>query len=495
MSLISTRAKLANKIGAMFGGKRDFYQELGYADEVTYEAALDKYKRQGITSRIVNAYPDAVWSRPPTFVGNPELDKAINGEYDPDGNIIKDGLTQKLSFYHFINRAEKLAGLGKFAILFLGFDDVRNVDQLKTPVKKKKMGRPKKDGTSSGTELIYLQAYGFGNIDIEEYTKDPSDPNFALPEIYTVNVDTGQPVTSSKVQIHHSRIVHIVDGQLDSELEGFPIIERVYNDLQDIMKIAGGSAEATWLASYKGLQFDIDKDMQFTEEQRAEIVEEIDKYAHGFQRFIRTRGININDLGADQVTAEPAFNIAMSMLSTTTGIPQRIFIGSEQGKLASEQDRSNWAGRIVERRELHSEPKILRPLVSKLQWAGSLPEGSYEVDWPDPFQLSPLERGQTSAQQARAATNIARTIKEVPDLLKAHEARSIIFGRGELKPRLSTEEKEGDDTIEVPDDDKKTEPVSDKKSDKTKEDDGDGEEEPDKASKTDKKKVKKPTTK
>jgi hypothetical protein len=102
----------------------------------------------------------------------------------------------------------------------------------------------------------------------------------------------------------------------------------------------------------------------------------------------------------------------MSIISVATGIPQRIFIGSEQGKLASEQDRANWAIRIDERRILFAEPKVLRVLIKRLQEFKILPQGTYELEWPEAFRMSPLERAQTAAQQARAATNVARAMND-----------------------------------------------------------------------------------
>jgi len=455
MGVIAKRFDLAQRFGSMFGGKRDFYRELGYANEVSFEAAMQKYKRQGIVSRIVNTYPDAVWSQPPIYIGNEKLDEALNGLFELGGKDnkkkkIKDGLAQTVGIYHYINRAERLAGLGKYSVMVLGFDDVKDTRSMARPVGGKPGPKPK---GGNKTNLIYVQVYGYSSCKITKFTEDPSDENFGLPEIYTVQVKTsGGPRNAKGIDVHHTRILHIAEGLLDDEVEGYPIIERVYNELDDIIKVAGGGAEAAWQAFYKGLQFDLDKDMQFTEDDREKMVDEIEKYSHGLQRHIRTRGININELGADNIDPTGAFNVVVSLISTATGIPQRVFIGSEQGKLASEQDRSNLASRVRERRELHSEPRVLRPLISKLQFAGAVPNGAFEIDWPDPFNLSPLERGQTSAQQARSAVNIARTMKEIPDLLDGHEARDIIFARGGLKPRLSTQEREKNTEVEVPSD-------------------------------------------
>jgi hypothetical protein len=67
---------------------------------------------------------------------------------------------------------------------------------------------------------------------------------------------------------------------------------------------------------------------------------------------------------------------------------------------------------VAERRVLQAEPNILIPLVSRLQQFGVVPDRDFEIQWPEAFIQSPLELSQTSAQKARAATNIVRAAKD-----------------------------------------------------------------------------------
>lgn len=402
--------------GQLFDGKRDLYRTFGYKDVITYEEMLERYKRQDIVSRIVNAYPDAVWTKPPRIVENQELGAALME------------LDKQIHLYHYINRADRLAGLGKYSVLLLGFDDGAELD---VPAAL--------DGEEGGDlALNYVQAYGEGDAKIVEYEDDPTEPSFGMPRFYDLKVRQTEKSTKT-LRVHRSRVIHVSDSPVVSDVEGFPIIQRVYNRLDDLEKTIGGAAEVFWLNSRKGMQLDIDKDAQVTEDDTKKLNKEVQDYIHGLSRVLRTRGVNIKELGGIGVNPEPVFNVIMSVISTTTGIPQRIFIGSEQGKLASEQDRANWAIRINERRVLFAEPRIFRPLMLRLQDAGVLPGGAYNLEWPEAFQLSPLERAQTAAQQARAAANLSKVLVETPDFIKVEEARSITFARGELKGEAAIE--------------------------------------------------------
>jgi hypothetical protein len=53
----------------------------------------------------------------------------------------------------------------------------------------------------------------------------------------------------------------------------------------------------------------------------------------------------------------------MALISAGTGIPQRVLMGSEQGKLAAKQDRANWDNRVTDRQTDFAGPLVLRPFV------------------------------------------------------------------------------------------------------------------------------------
>lgn len=389
--ITSARGMLAQGLGEMFQGNRNLYTTFGYETDVTYAKMLKRYERQDIVSRIVNAYPDAIWTRPPEIIDNEKLSKALKE------------LDAGVSLYHYINRVDRLAGIGKYAVLLLGFNDVSDVVDLETPV-----------GSGGGVKLIYVQAFGYGDAAVNTYEEDAASPYFGMPATYkiTLRTNTADKSASQSIVVHRSRVIHVADCTLNNDVEGYPILERVYNRLDDVEKTVGGSAEMYWMSGRKGMQVDIDKDTQYKPEDLAKLKSELEDFSHNLQRYIRTQGVTIKDLGGQHVNPEPVFNVIMSIISVTTGIPQRIFIGSEQGKLASEQDRANWALRIDERRVLYAEPKILRPLLTRLQEFGVLPKGSYTFEWPEAFRMSPLERAQTAAQQARSATNVARAYKD-----------------------------------------------------------------------------------
>lgn len=421
-SNLMNRFGLSNLLGFMFQGRRDMYGVFGYMKEGTieYKHCLGKYKRQDVAARVIDAPADALWTNPPEVTtGNEAWDTAWK-------NLVADGM-----LWSVLGRLDRLAGMNPYAALLLGFD---KSGALNIPLVR----------GSKERKLTYVQPYIAAAAEVKEFVNDPTDARFMLPKTYTIKPNLQDAAESRKkgvfgnkvfsdFEVHASRVLHVVENPLIDVVYGNPRVERIFNLLDDLLKVCGGSAEAFWLIANRGMQVDVDKEMELAPEDEEDLTDEIEEYVHGLRRVIRTRGIKITNLGSDSPSPKDVFNMLISLLSGATGIPKRILLGSEAGQLASEQDRANWAERIGERRTNFGEARVIRPLCSLLSIAGVLPDDTglvITVKWPEAFKLSPLERAQTSAQSARSAINMAKTMTEQVDLISIEEGRSIIGFEG-----------------------------------------------------------------
>lgn len=408
-SNLLSRSGISRLLGFMFHGQRDTYKVFGYSNNIKYEQAVGRYRRQDIAARIVEAPANALWSNPPEL-------KTSDTTWDKAWEKLE--LTQKL--WKSISRADKMSGMGEFSVLLLGFADGR---KLETPVRR-----------VGGQEVTYLQPYGFDAIEIESLVEDKSSNRFLLPEIYKITPTKGMEsnklaTNPTAFKVHASRILHIGENYLTNEVFGNPRIERIWNLLDDLLKVAGGTAETYWLTGNRGMQVDIDKEMELTDADEKALSDEIDEYQHELRRVMRTRGVKVNMLGSDIPNPQPVFNMIMSMISGATGIPKRILLGSEAGQLASEQDRNNWAERIEERRFDFGEPEVVRPLIELLTDAGVLPTvdpSKVLIKWPDAFRLTPFEKASSAGQIAKSAINLSKMLESPQSVVSRDEARTIL---------------------------------------------------------------------
>lgn len=431
MSIVSSllaRVGLAGLAGMQFGGKRDLYKIYGYKRQLTYDDYYAKYTRQDVAKRVVNAPATATWRNPP--------------ELETENQALKDAwlnIVEKHQIWSQIERVDRLAGLGHYAVLMLGFNDGAASDQ---PVR-----------YSTGNELLYIQPYSQASVKISAIEENTSSPRFGMPKMYEIRMSDplalanyqGEVMSSSvktrTINVHYSRIVHIAEELNESNFIGTPRLQAVYNLLDDLLKISGGTAETYWLTSNRGMQIDVDKDAELSAQDAEALSAEVEEYQHELRRFLRTKGVKVTNLGGSTPDPRNAFAMNISLISGATGIPQRILMGSEAGQLASDQDRANWSDRIKERRTTFAEPNVLNPLTVALMEAGVLPQvelPDYKYVWPPNFQLTPLEEAQTMAQRARAAINLAKHFKDGNPLMTVTEARIIIGLPGIPPEKLPT---------------------------------------------------------
>lgn len=412
-SALISRMSLSSYLGQQFGGKRDLYEVFGYPKVLRVQQLLAKYERQDIASRIVSMPAGATWNNHPTVTGNNEFNGAWN-------NIVR-----KHHLWNVLLRADKLSAMGRYSTVLIGVDDSRKLDV------------PLTSSPNKVRNITYLKPLSEASVTIDKFETDETNPRFGMPKIYKVSLANdfnqtlageGSPSQVRDVRVHYSRILHIAQDPLEDTIFGTPVLQRIYNLLEDLLKVAGGTAEAFWLNGRRGMQADIDKDMELDSDDASDLSDMIEEYQHELRRIIRTRGVTLKDLGTNVSDPRGTFDVVTALIAGATGIPQRILVGSEAGQLASEQDRANWADRIEERRTEFAEPMVLEPFIERCMEYGILPrDDNYQIVWPEAFKMSPLERAQTMAQKARAVTNLVKQYdgKTVP-ITSVEESRSII---------------------------------------------------------------------
>lgn len=392
------RSVFAGSFGTAFEGKRDYYDTFGWDRTVTADNMWEMYHRGGIAHRIIHAYPDAVWGRPPQLY--------IQG--NPEWNASWDKLVKQTKLWSAIQRADVLARLGRYSVLLVG----TNRGNLQAPLRK-------------ADTITFLQPYSEKNVRITEWETDPTSPNFGKPKTYMVypnlrkntfasDETTTMPVASS-FKVHASRVIHMAYGCLENEVYGVPMYAPIWNYLIDLTKVVGSSSESYWLTAYRGIHANVKEDMDLNEDDAAALSDEVDEYLHGLRRVIRTRGVDVKSLGSDVADPRGAFDVLVTLISGTTKIPKRILLGSEAGQLASSQDKGNWSERVEEERANYAEPSIIIPFLAWLNEHGILETDptTVQILWPDAYRMSPLERGQTAAQTARTIANISKGMEPV----------------------------------------------------------------------------------
>lgn len=405
-SILTDRVALGS-LGSQYGGKRDTYEAAGYDKAITPDQYALRYLRQDIAGRIVDIYPEETWRKPPEIRDTESADLSQferAWQYLVDTSDSGDGETQR-GLFHYIVRADKLAGLGRYAVILLGINDGQALDQ---PVETK---------ARKPEDLIYVNVFDEASARVAEWDTDATSQRFGKPLSYNLSFRIGEGEIVRKV--HWTRCIHIAESPLRDDQIGRPRLELVFNRLMDLEKILAASGEGAWrvlvpsyvMATKDGYRLPAinpaaPEDVQAVE--RAAIEEQeaqLDELVHGLRRWLQLEGMEPHPLPADIQDPSAAVNVVLQMIAAAMRIPLRVLIGSERGELASSQDERSWARTIQGRQSQFAEPVIMRPLINRLIWLGILPvpaNGRYEIIWPDLLEKERKEEAEIADKVASA---------------------------------------------------------------------------------------------
>ena len=384
-SIVVARNNLSTGLGLQYNGARDLYQTLGYVKNLVYADFNRQYTRQDIAKAVIDRPVNATWQ------GQLELIESEEANKTPFEKAWFD-LNNKFKLRSLLSRVDKLTGIGRYGVLLLGLDDVSEPRGFMRPV------RP------GARRLVFLKPFGEEHARVNTFENNPNNPRYGLPLVYDIEVADIASQTSTLVQVHFSRVIHVTDGNLESEVYGTPRLEPIFNRLMDIEKLTGGDAEMFWKGARPGYQGEIEKDYSMTPAAEADLKDQIDEYEHNLRRILLSAGVKFTPLTQQISDPSPHMDVQLTCVAAETGIPKRILSGSERGELSSGQDAMEWKTYVQSRREDHAEPHIIRPFVDRLIEYKVLPkpEIEYTVDWLDLFSISEKDRVEIGKSRANA---------------------------------------------------------------------------------------------
>ncbi len=395
----SMRSRFAYALGKSHGGARNLYEAFGYPLDVTTESLWGMYQRNDIAGRIVRAFPAATWREAP-IIRDARGDSAEPGTegYSPFVEAVEDYFDRH-NLFRVIERADRLASIGRYGVLFLGFND----------------DLPTSSPRGQAAKLLFAQPYGELGVTVNKWCTNVRDPRFGLPELYTLNAaataDQRQVSPKRSITAHWSRVIHISEFVDQDDTFGVPRLLPIFNRLMDLEKVVGGSAESFWLNANRTVIYSGDSEMEMTPEDVLEIKKQAEELSHQTRRSIIGQGIEAQSISIEQADPEPNATILLDLIAGGAGMPKRILLGTERGELSSAQDENNWSSRIEERRINFATPSILRPLVTILIETGELPEpeGAWWVEWPDNNNQDPEVESRVAMNRASALATYANS--------------------------------------------------------------------------------------
>lgn len=337
--------------------------------------------------------------------------------------------------WEYLKRADILSGIGSFGVILLGFDDNRPLNEPVAMLADEEeeengsdtwdtdvsMDDPEPGGDTrdeaesdrkspttnvtgsidsqydgsiygadqvpklkAGTKrkLIFMRPFDETLVQVTRLETDINSPRHNQPVMYRLTLidpdfakEHAISMNIACPEVHWTRILHIADNLTNSECFGVPRQQPVYRHLRNLYKLYGGAPEMYWRGAMNGLSFethpqlggdvDVDKDA---------FKDMIENFRNGLQRDLQTSGMTVKSIAPNISDPTPFIEGQITAICIKIGIPQRIFMGSERGELASTQDDSSWNDRLKHRQEMYVTPRIIIPFIDRMIATGVLPK-------------------------------------------------------------------------------------------------------------------------
>ena len=424
--------------GLQYNQDRDVYKVAGYPTDYTFDKGWSYYERDGLAKRIVDLPVSKTWRHKPDLLVGEDAEHELGETFDAwwEDHALGAAFSQ----------VDRLASVGRFSVLFLGLTGAETDKQLVEPVAEGDVQGP--------DDLLYVRAYGEDDVEVGKLVTDPQDPRRGFPETYKIDFGSDQAgaasATSTNVEVHWTRVVHVVEDPIGNGVYGIPRLKPIINRLIDIEKLAAATGEAFWQLAVKILQVSVDPEASLTDTQWENLDDDMEDLVHDLRRHFLGQGVDMEFIGGESPDPSGAADLLMMLIAASANIPKRILFGTETGERASEQDERAFLGTVAERIEQYADPRIARSFLKRLMFLGAVdePEGEEEAwsfQWKPLFELSELqqaERNQTAAETAETLTPMGGNPRRQ---VRVTEAREV-----ELLTDAEIEERDGTPPGEEP---------------------------------------------
>ncbi len=403
-NVVTSRSMLLKQL---MDPRRDIDHECGYPDTstVTAQEYQELYDRHGVATRVVEVMPLEMWKVVPDVYEDEDMDVSTPFEEaweDLGRNLLVEEDEESLyvgesgnPIWEYFRRIDVLSGIGHFGVMLLGFADGR---PLSEPVQ----------GTKN--QLLFVRCFPESLVDISAWENDQTSPRYGKPKQYLIrfhDLEAGQAsigMPASTMMVHWTRVIHVANTLTSSEHLAVPEMQPVLNNLLDLKKLYGGSAEMYWRGAFPGISIEthpqLGSDVSIETD---DVKNAMENYMHGLQRYFALTGITAKSLAPQVVDPSPQIRVQIEAICIQKGIPLRIFLGSERGELSSSQDANAWNDRLMARMTTYATPRLICPFVSRLVRFGVLPRPEqFHVDWPDLSKMTDQEKAAVSLQRTDA---------------------------------------------------------------------------------------------
>lgn len=400
-----SRARLA-LFGSGLDAKRvRAWDEYGYPKTLEFDQLLTAYQRTGAGFGAVSRLLSACWAEWPRIKPDDGTDE-VTGWEDTVSAALEKHWPALMDF-------DRRNLVGRYAGLVLRVADSLELDQP--------MGR--------ASRLVELVPLFESQLRVAAWVDDQRNENFGKPAMYEYRTSVEQTTAPNSnvaakpatwIRVHPSRVIVLAEGGSGDMIDGMSLLAPGYNKLVDLEKIEGGSAEGVFKNSSRATVVEFDANTSVTQAVMsgtpgqapgnvADMVEEQVKALNSsHDASMMLKGAKAYPLQVSISDPTGTWTACANEFAASVQIPFTVLFGQQTGRLASDQDAKDMAGRAKSRQRLLLTP-MLRDLVARLIGCGILPaQVKFVVEWVD--LMAPSDKDKIA--NAKAMAEVSKQVSD-----------------------------------------------------------------------------------
>jgi hypothetical protein len=409
--------RVTSNLREIYGTRDDKHKQAwcdyGYKDSLEFNDYYQMSERFGIASAGITIPVEQCWKTYPSIREGEAADFEKRKIETPWETEVSK-LFRSLKLWRKVKLADEYQRIGEYGAIAIQVSGTAQQADWAKPL-----------GRISANNIAKLIPLYQEQLKPTKWEQDNKSPRFGEPIEYqldqaNIGDDREQDNRTNAVHIHHSRVIILAEGADAGSIYGRPALKRGFNDLVTMEKIIGAGGEGFWKsAAMKTVYSNTNKDAPpLTPDDVDAMDEAISDFVEGLDKHLMLSGLDPKVLTVAMSDPENPFMIALQSFSASVGVASKLLVGSQEGRLASDQDGIFTLSNMQSRRESWCT-QMVESIVDWMMLHGVIEAREYTVEFDDLLAPSDSDKLDLAKKMSTVNKDMAQ------EVFTAEEMRQI----------------------------------------------------------------------